>query len=336
MQDFSQAMTTSEINSLKNRIFYSAPEAFNELALEVFQFQARHVNLYRKYLEYLDINPSSIKKVEEIPFLPVEFFKNEPIITENMEVGRYFQSSGTTGINHAKHYLAEEEIYQQAILKAFEDAYGSVKDYIFYALLPAYAERENSSLVYMMHFLMAESGNGNNHWYLYNHEALANALVIKSTKKKFLMGVSFALLDFAEQFQIDLSDVIVMETGGMKGRRTELIREELHAILMDKFKVNTIHSEYGMTELLSQAYSKGNGIYHSSPWMRILIREVNDPFSYVPQGQTGGINIIDLANLFSCSFIAVKDLGKLHNEDTFEVLGRFDNSDLRGCSLLYE
>ena len=299
-------------------------------------FQSEHVDLYRKYLEYIDITPFSVKKVEEIPFLPVEFFKKDRIITRGLAPVLHFESSGTTGMEPSVHYLADEEMYQMAIKKGFESTFGNINDYVFLCLLPAYAEREHSSLVYMMNYLMELNGNKNNGWYLYDHENLYNALLKESDKKIFLLGVTFALLDFAEKFQPDLSSAIVMETGGMKGRRTEMIREEVHEILMKQLNLSAVYSEYGMTELLSQAYSKGGGIFTTPPWIHIMIRDTNDPFSYVRDGQTGGINIIDLANLFSCSFIEVKDLGRIKGQDTFEVLGRFDNSDIRGCSLLYE
>jgi phenylacetate-coenzyme A ligase PaaK-like adenylate-forming protein len=324
------------INWLKAQIFSVTEENFEPLALEIFRYQVQHIDLYRKYLEYLGINPNNVKKLSRIPFLPVEFFKKDKILAEGMGEVLYFESSGTTGMELSKHYIADEEIYRLSIKHGFERMFGSPGDYVFLSLLPAYAEREHSSLVYMMNYLGELSGNEPG-WFLYNHEDLFKKILEVQAKgqKIFLTGVTFALLDFAEKYKPDLKGSIVLETGGMKGRRKEMIREEVHKDLSASFNLANIHSEYGMTEMLSQGYSERNGEFSTPPWLKILIRDTNDPFTYLPPGQTGGINIIDLANLYSCSFIEVKDLGRMLDNGKFEVLGRFDNSDLRGCSLLY-
>ena len=309
---------------------------FEKVALEVFAFQYNNIPVYHKYCNYLNATPNNTHSIEKIPFIPVEFFKQHPIIHPEAKKEITFLSSGTSGMTQSKHHIQNLNLYEESFTKAFELFYGKPEEYIIFALLPAYLEREGSSLIFMVESLIKNSNHPKSGFYLHNHEELvANIHAAKTdSRKKILIGVSFALLDLAENYQPDLSDVIVMETGGMKGRRKELIKEELHKTLTNAFHLQTIHSEYGMTELLSQAYSYGNNIFKCPPWMKVLIRDTNDPLSYVSEGKTGGINVIDLANLFSCSFIATQDLGKIYPDHSFEVIGRFDNSDIRGCNLL--
>ena len=276
-----------------------------------------------------------MKEVSDIPFLPIEFFKTHQIKTGDFEHEETFLSSGTTGANHSKHLVKDLSLYEDSYINAFKQFYGNIEDYCVLGLLPSYLERKGSSLIYMVDDLIRRSNHNESGFFLDNQAELIEILKknVENNQKTILFGVSFALLDLAESYQIDLSDVIIMETGGMKGRRKELTRTELHAIYKNSFGVANIHSEYGMTELLSQAYSKGNGLFKTPRWMKVLIRDINDPFSYLQVNKTGGINVIDLANINSCSFIATQDLGK-YSAEGFEVLGRFDNSDLRGCNLL--
>ncbi len=312
-------------------------KTFRAFSLKVFHFQATHVPVYKEYLEVLGVNSSDVKEVEEIPFLPVEFFKTHTIICEGEKAEIIFESSGTTASAPARHYIPDVSLYEKSFYKGFFHFFGDPQGYLILALLPSYLERSGSSLVHMMDHLIGESKYPHSGFYLDNLEELTSVLE-KSTEERqptLLMGVSFALLDLAEQYPMDLgSHCIVMETGGMKGRRKELIRSELHAQLTSSFGLETIHSEYGMTELLSQAYSMGNGRFHTPPWMKIQIRDPNDPLSLLPAGESGGINIIDLANLYTCSFIATGDLGKVYRDGSFEVMGRFDHSDIRGCNLM--
>lgn len=317
----------------------TAPAQFQELALSVFHYQAKECVVYAKYLSGLSVLPENVKKMEEIPFLPIEFFKTQEIRTTERDTKMMvFTSSGTTGMVQSKHFVSDVSIYEKSYLKGFELAYGNIQDYCVLALLPSYLERDGSSLIYMMEDLIKKSNHPDSGFYLNNYDEL----ILKLTKleasgqKTILIGVTYALLDLVEKQQLNLKSTIIMETGGMKGKRKEMVREELHAALCKGFGVEKIHSEYGMTELLSQAYSKGDGIFKCPPWMKILIRDTNDPFAIVPANKTGGINVIDLANIHSCSFIATQDLGKLHADSSFEVLGRFDNSDIRGCNLLVE
>ena len=309
---------------------------FDNLALTVFKHQAKHNKVYHKFLSFLNVDPDSIETVQEIPFLPIQFFKTHKILSNNGAVEQIFTSSGTTGNLTSKHFVTEVSIYQESYSRAFERFYGNIEDYTILALLPSYLEREGSSLIYMVDDLIKRSNNKKSGFYLSNYSELRNVLIdLENTSKKVLLiGVSFALLDLVERFRFDLKNTIIMETGGMKGRRKELIRDELHELLKKGFGADHIHSEYGMTELLSQAYSKGEGIFNSPPWMKILIRDPENAMELLPHEKTGGINIIDLANINSCCFIATQDLGKTHIDGTFEVLGRFDNSDLRGCNLL--
>ncbi|OGS73712.1 MAG: acyl transferase [Flavobacteria bacterium RIFCSPLOWO2_12_FULL_35_11] len=311
-------------------------DEFERMALEIFQFQAKNNLVYKEFLTHLHIDIQSIDKVEEIPFLPIQFFKSHNVVSSKETVQRIFLSSGTTGNEQSKHFVTDLSIYEESFTKGFEHFYGAIEDYTVLALLPSYLERDGSSLIYMVNDFIQKSKKKKSGFYLNNLEELAKNLVDldKNNEKVLLIGVSFALLDLVEKHKFNLNNTIVMETGGMKGRRKELIREELHQILREGFGVENIHSEYGMTELLSQAYSKGNGIFECPPWMKILTRDTEDALTVLSEGKSGGINIIDLANVNSCSFIATQDLGKTYPNGTFEVLGRFDNSDIRGCNLM--
>lgn len=276
--------------------------------------------------------------MDDIPFLPVELFKTQKIYSSTDEPQVTFTSSGTTGMQTSSHHVRSLHLYEESFLRGFDFAYGKPEEFTFLFLLPSYLERSGSSLVYMAEELRLQSKNPDSGYYIHNYRELTEKLrelQRAGTSKVILLGVTYALLDLAEQFPIDIPDVIIMETGGMKGKRKELTREELHSTLKKAFNVEHIHSEYGMTELLSQAYSKGEGIFECPAWMRILIRETSDPLSWAAEGKTGGVNIIDLANLYSCSFISTSDLGKTYADGSFEVLGRFDYSDTRGCNLLY-
>jgi len=307
-----------------------------DTALQVFKYQAENCTVYRDFIAGLNIDPAKVEAIEKIPFLPVEFFKSHRVLSTESEPEVTFTSSGTTGMITSSHLVTDVSWYVDSFRKAFKLFYGDVEQYTILALLPAYLEREGSSLIYMADDLIKQSNNPDSGFYLYNHEELYHQLKKQQEAQKptLLIGVTFALLDFVERYQIDFPKLIVMETGGMKGRRKEMIRQELHQQLCEGFGVRAIHSEYGMTELLSQAYSKGEGIFYCPPWMKILTRDPNDPLEILQNNKTGGVNIIDLANINSCSFIATKDLGRVYDDDTFEVLGRFDNSDIRGCNLL--
>jgi hypothetical protein len=312
---------------------------FQALALEIYNHQFHKNKIYRDFTSFLHGDQAPVSKFEDIPFLPVEFFRNHTIVTGDRPVETVFESSGTTGTSPGRHHVTDLKLYETSFLKGFNIFYGHPAEYIIIALLPSYTERHGSSLVYMADRLIRESSNPLSGFYKSGEIIEKNILWIaeKEDRKVLLLGVSFALLDLAEMAQYDLSRITVMETGGMKGRRKELTRSELHSILKKKFNVSAIHSEYGMTELLSQAYSKGEGVFYCPPWMRIVIRDPQDPLTiYTEHGRTGGINIIDLANKNSCSFIATGDLGRLHEDGGFEVLGRFDNSDVRGCNLMAE
>lgn len=306
-------------------------------ALQLFHFQAENNVVYKAYLNALKRDAQQIQRLEDIPHLPISFFKSHAVKSWDFEASTVFSSSGTTGMERSQHFLHQTALYEQVSMQLFEAAYGSASDWVILALLPAYLEREGSSLIHMVDQLIQKSGHVESGFFLHDtarlqqHYAMAKA----AGKKVLLLGVSFALLDLAEKKALQLApEDVVMETGGMKGRRKELIREELHTILGEGLGTGQIHSEYGMTELLSQAYSKGAGLYQTAPWMKIMIRDTNDPFRYLEDGRTGGINIMDLANIDSCAFIQTQDLGRKSTENTFEVLGRFDNSDLRGCNLL--
>lgn len=335
---FSYPVPMPLLTSPFNEIFSVHKDSFDLLAIEIFQYQAINNPVYKEYLDYLDINALEVKKVSEIPFLPIELFKNHKILSGNTDPEMIFESSGTTGSIPSRHYIADLEIYQKSIEKGFRHFFGDPSEYVFLALLPSYLERNNSSLVYMVQHLMSLSDHEDNGFYLYDHDKLNNAIKRNSgsNKKIFFIGVSFALLDFAENYNPDLSKAVIMETGGMKGQRRELTRPELHDTLKQAFHTNNIMSEYGMAELLSQAYAKKEGYFETPEWMKFLVRDVNDPFCYIGNGQTGGLNVIDLANVNSCSFIASQDLGRIMDDGRIEILGRFDNSDIRGCSLMYQ
>lgn len=329
-------MTVS--GELKQRIFsIRGDEDFNSLCYDIFRFQYETNPVCNEFSRLLRIDPSDLTSYKKIPFLPVSFFKDHEIISgKDLQIEKIFTSSGTTGTIPSRHLVSDMELYRESFSRSFRLFYGDPASYLILALLPGYLERQGSSLVYMLDCLINESKHNGSGFFLDDLKGLYEKLKNSEfdRRKTILFGASYALLDFAEKFPIDLSGAIIMETGGMKGRRKEMIREELHEVLCRRFNVEKIHSEYGMTELLSQAYSQGNGIYRTPPWMKVLIRDTNDPLSYLPAGQTGGINIIDLANIHSCSFIATQDLGRLHEDGSFEVLGRFDDSDVRGCNLL--
>ena len=322
---------------LPQRIFdIKTPAQFNLAALQSFRYQWEHNPVYRQFCEYLNIKPEAVTRPEDIPFLPIQFFKEFTITASLNPVQTIFTSSGTTGSITSKHHVVDLKLYEQSFRESFKLHYGDVTHYTILALLPAYLERTGSSLIYMVDRLIQDSNKPNSGFYLNNYEALSEKLSVldASGEKVLLIGVSFALLDLVEQYDFNLKHTIVMETGGMKGRRKELIREELHAILKEGFGVDAIHSEYGMTELLSQGYSAGNGIFTLPPWMQIYMRDTEDALQLVEPGKTGGINVIDLANHYSCPFIATQDLGKKTDDNHFEILGRFDASDVRGCNLM--
>lgn len=325
-------LTANEIFSVKDR------NTFNALALNIFKLQAQNCNVYREYIFHLGIDAEAVNEISKIPFLPISFFKSHSVLSSNEPVEITFSSSGTTGMTQSSHHVTDVKLYEQSYLQAFTQFYGEVTEYCFLALLPSYQQRSGSSLIYMVNDLIEKSSHPQSGYFLYNHEDLRQTLLdLKSKKQKtVLIGVTYALLDFIEQYDIDFPELIVMETGGMKGKRKEMVREELHEQLTRGFGVKTIHSEYGMTELLSQAYALGEGIFTCPGWMQVLIRDTNDPLSLLENGRTGGINVIDLANLHSCSFIATQDLGRINPDQSFEVLGRFDNADIRGCNLLVQ
>jgi len=312
-------------------------DTFRAATLEVFHFQALHVPVYRDYLAALRKDPDSVKEIEQIPFLPIEFFKSHAVLEEGLKAELVFDSSGTTGTEPSRHHVADAGLYRESFLRTFNAFYGSPEKLCILALLPSYLERETSSLVYMMDHLIRWSKHPDSGFYLDNLGDLSAILQKRNNDQQatLLVGVSFALLDLAEQHPMEFwSNISLMETGGMKGRRKEMVRSELHEQLQAAFDLRTIHSEYGMTELLSQAYSAGEGLFHAPPWMKILVRDPNDPLTLAPEGQSGGLNIIDLANIHSCSFVATGDLGKVYEDGSFEVLGRYDHSDIRGCNLL--
>ena len=325
-------LITDQIFNVKNK------QEFETLALEIFDFQFKNNQIYREYIQFLGKDEKSIKLVKDIPFLPIEFFKSHRIVSSEKDPQEIFSSSGTTGFQQSKHFVIDTEIYIRSFLEGFARFYGDLKEYCVLALLPSYLERNGSSLVYMVNELIKQSQQAESGFYLDNLAELVSKIHSEELKDKkiLLIGVSFALLDLVEKFSIRHPNLIVMETGGMKGRRKELIREELHQQLSNGLGVHSIHSEYGMTELLSQAYSLGNGIFECPTWMKVLIRDTNDPFCFLENGRSGGVNVIDLANIYSCSFIMTQDLGKSNDGKSFEILGRFDSSDIRGCNLLIE
>jgi len=309
---------------------------FNTLAIKAFNWQYQNIPVYKQFCNHLKTDVKAVKHYQQIPFLPIEFFKSHNVLSKDKNSQITFSSSGTTGMQTSYHYVADVAIYEQSFLSGFHLFYGNISNYCILALLPSYLERGGSSLVYMANKLIELSNHIDSGFYLNDYSKIYEKLkdLNKKNQPVILLGVSYALLDLAETYPLQLQNTIVMETGGMKGRRKELIREELHHILCRSFHVNSIHSEYGMTELLSQAYSKGNGVFQTPPWMKIMIRDTYDPFSYNNFNRSGGINVIDLANINSCCFIETKDLGKSISENTFSILGRFDNSDIRGCNLM--
>jgi len=324
-------------SGLENKIFtINTQSDFDECAIDVFQFQYENNSVYRNYVNALGRKPSSIKEYIQIPFLPIQFFKSHKVICDNCVVEREFESSGTTSLNTSRHFVASIELYEKSYMAAFKKEYGEPSDYIILALLPSYIERNNSSLINMVQGLIKESKNKQSGFFLNNHKELVSIINANQNHKILLIGVSFALLDLVEQFSICHQNITVMETGGMKGRRKEITRGELHETISKSFNNAIVHSEYGMTELLSQAYSKSNGVFVSPNWMKVLIRDMYDPFSYMESQKLGGINVIDLANLYSCSFVETQDLGKSFSNNTFSVEGRFDSSQIRGCNLMVE
>lgn len=324
---------------------------FTALALKVFDYQYKNCAIYRKYVDMIRCDSNKITAIEQIPFLPIEFFKTQRIIADGYTPQLTFTSSGTTGNQTSTHFVADKTLYEESFLRCFEQFIGKPEEFVILGLLPSYLERQNSSLVYMVNELIIRTKNTDSGFYLYDFEKFAEKLqnLSDSGQKTIVFGVGFALLDVVEKYRFNLNNVLVFETGGMKGRRKEITREELHLALTEGFNVDVIYSEYGMTELLSQAYStpplpppkEGNMIknvtFQTPAWMKILIRDPQDPLSIVNQPNTrGGVNVVDLANLYSCSFIATQDLGKIHPDGSFEILGRLQNADIRGCNMLVE
>ena len=321
----------------------SSKKEFEKITLKVFRLQYDNNLVYQQFCNFLKKDKTNVKSLSEIPFLPIQFFKSHDVISSNEAIQHTFTSSGTTGMQTSKHLVTDVNWYEQSYRLGFSQFYGNIEDYCVLALLPSYLEREGSSLIYMVEDLIESSNHANSGFYLNNHTELLQKIgqLNKEGQNVILIGVTYALLDLIEYAQATSfplrelgSNLIIMETGGMKGKRKELIREELHTILCNGFGVTKIHSEYGMTELLSQAYSLGDGVFECPPWMQVFIRDTEDAFTYVADGKTGGINVIDLANINSCSFIATQDLGKKNPNHSFEVLGRFDHSDIRGCNLM--
>jgi phenylacetate-coenzyme A ligase PaaK-like adenylate-forming protein len=332
-------MLNKDRENFIRRIFsLSSEHQFEEAALELFRYQAAENQVYRTYLQLLDVRPGKVRRLSAIPFMPVSFFRTHRVVTGEAGTRIIFKSSGTGNYVPSCHHVHDPALYHSSLFRCFELFYGPPRDFCILALLPSYLERGDSSLVYMAGKLIEESAHPDSGFYLDNMADLAARLnsLEGQDGKVLLLGVSFALLDLAESHDLSLKKTIIMETGGMKGRRKEITREELHLILKARTGAGQIHSEYGMTELLSQAYARSEGRFSSPPWMKVMIRDSYDPFSYMPSGRSGGINITDLANLDSCAFVETSDLGRLHADGTFEVIGRFDNSEVRGCNLLSE
>jgi phenylacetate-coenzyme A ligase PaaK-like adenylate-forming protein len=327
---------------LEAEIFTASPANFNRLALKTFNFQYENNTVYRQYCDALKVDVATITKIEKIPFLPIQLFKSHTISTTLFEPEAVFESSGTTNSINSKHAVKHLDLYKKSFEKGFEKFYGIPKNKCILGLLPSYLERNNSSLVFMVNELIQQSKHSLSGFYLYDFEKLHRTILHNEILKQptLLIGVTYALLDFADEYPMQLRHTVIIETGGMKGRREELTRKQVHEQLQTRLGISLVHSEYGMTELLSQAYSKGDGIFHSVPWMKVLIREEDDPFTITAANEkkekpvTGAINIIDLANFYSCSFIATEDIGRLHANNSFEVLGRLDSSGVRGCNLL--
>ena len=325
------------MEALINKIFGCNDKAiFESLALELFHYQMENNPVYAPYAALI-LKGKIPANIYEIPFLPIEFFKQEQIICQGKGVEEVFLSSGTTG-EQSKHLVADLSIYKKSYLRAFQQFYGDINDYCILALLPSYQEKEGSSLIYMVDDLIKKSGHPKSGFYLNDLTKLSSTIKELENKgqKTILFGVTYALLDLATQHPQHLKHTLIMETGGMKGKRKELLKEEIHQLLEEAFLTKNIHSEYGMTELLSQSYSKGKNIFKSPPWMKILVRDVNDPLSIMGDNKKGGINVIDLANIHSCPFVATQDLGCTFEDGTFSVLGRFSNADVRGCNLLIQ
>ena len=323
-------ISSTDIFSISNQ------KQFEKIALKIFRYQYENNIVYKEFCDYLKTEIHKVKTIQQIPFLPIQFFKSHAVLSNSNSIEATFSSSGTTGMITSKHLVTDVSLYKDSYRNAFSQFYGNIEDYVILALLPSYLEREGSSLIYMVDDLIKLSNNPDSGFYLHNHEDLIQKLIALDNEGQnvILIGVTYALLDLVEKQKFNLKNTIIMETGGMKGKRKEMIREELHKQLCDGFGVNAIHSEYGMTELLSQAYSLGNGVFECPNWMQILVRDTEDALTYITTGKTGGVNVIDLANINSCSFIATQDLGKKYANNTFEVLGRFDNSDIRGCNLM--
>jgi len=325
----------------KEKLFNISVHDFEEQALQLFRWQAQYNLVYQQYIAHLGKDPAAVQAVHEIPFLPINLFKHHRIVSDDFaspaQQWHYFESSGTTGQEPSRHYVADVPFYHHVCRSIFEQEYGSLQEYHIFALLPSYLERQHASLVSMADFFIQGSQSELSGFYLDDYQTLIDHLATarKSERKVLLIGVSFALLELAENYQPDLQGVIVVETGGMKGRRKEIIREELHQILQQHLNLEQVHAEYGMTELFSQAYAPQRGQFKSPDWMRVYIRDVNDPFCLDYNLRYGGINIIDLANIDSCAFIETQDLGRFHTStNSFEVLGRMDNTDMRGCNLM--
>ncbi len=320
----------------KKELFNVNNDNFNDFALELFFFQSQNNEIYKTYLKLLNVDSLNVRKIEQIPFLPIEFFKHFPVKTGNWVPEQTFESSGTTGLAPSQHFIKDTDLYQKVCWNIFNDHYGDLRDYAVLALLPSYLERNNSSLVNMVDYFIRQSGSEFSGFYLDEFDELHARLIrLRDQKvKTILFGVTFALLDFCREFPLEFEDLIIIETGGMKGRKKEMTRIEVHEVIKAGFSVEMVHSEYGMTELISQAYSLGNGKFSEPFSMKVLIREINDPFSVIYNEKSGAINVIDLANIDSCSFIETKDLGKKDSFGRFEILGRMDNSDIRGCNLL--
>jgi len=318
-----------------DKIFNVDDKNFEQIAFEVFQFQYINNNIYKSYCDLLKKTPSNIGDISGIPFLPISFFKSHSVMCTK-KYDKVFHSSGTTNENLSKHYVSDINIYEQSFLKNFIDNYGDPKDYVILGLLPNYMENENSSLIYMVNNLIELSESNDSGFFLKEYDFIIEKMksLARENKKIILIGVSYALLDLTESKNLNFENTIIIETGGMKGRRREMIKKELHETLKERTGLKKIHSEYGMTELLSQAYSKGDGIFSCPNWMRVYIRDINDPNFLYSNNKSGGINIIDLANINSCSFIATEDMGSLHKNGNFEIMGRIDHTDTRGCNLL--
>lgn len=323
-------ISTHDIFTISNQ------KQFDKIALKVFRFQYENNLVYREFCDFLKTDVQKVKSIQQIPFLPIQFFKSHSVVSNTNPIQATFTSSGTTGMSTSKHLVTDVSVYEESYRKGFSQFYGNIEDYVVLALLPSYLEREGSSLIHMVADLIQLSNQPESGFYLHNYNELIEKLIQldQAGQNVILIGVTYALLDLVEKHSFELQNTIIMETGGMKGKRKEMIREELHQQLCKGFGVNSIHSEYGMTELLSQAYSLGEGIFECPPWMQILVRDTEDALSYVREGKTGGINVIDLANINSCSFIATQDLGKKYFNGSFEILGRFDHSDIRGCNLM--